>query len=664
MSIRNQNWYNLQATRSYPLDESSTCVDDTGVFVRNDIIVDCNIRFPSAFGDQMYVQGITVSAGLVTVLFGVKDGTTVAVVSEAKPVTPYVNYAVTGIVQGISGWIVFGPGIAENFSGRYTYIAQTAIQPRCARAYRELPIPTIGKLGLTTALDGVVNLTASTPVTATYETITTDDVTHRAIVLRLDNGQISTTYNPLTEFLGPCGQRPESGTCPKTPIETVNGIEPDCAGNINIEFAGFTAKNFTTCGGLDILTDIGLADVCAANKPKKPQDFSDDCCPRKNSPVFDGITEYCWPDPSTAIDLVVDQTTFNPAYDCLLLPLCIDFASCDPSPYFEIRNGAFVPTKTIAPPICSCDCFAIYPDYGWIAIEADYGFNSWGQIQLLNRSTYRKNYIADTLHTKIILPPDDSSPSSNGQQKYRLRFQNQTGDSSPWFYSNILNQIPSDNPTAITGNPLCGYSATPGFNVCEIPNSTIAFTKDIEIYWGDIGSSIDETMLSNHYTYVTVGTGTKNIAVLRNCPTDWAVGKTVTTQLKIGTNGVERNGGLLLGYKQAPVNDVSVVTYFVVLIDAAKSKLRVLRYNNSKFIEETSAVVKFKVKNWYTLAVTTTYNESNHNQLNLTFTVIDTTTNAAVISGDTPIAAADYIDGFYGLFANRSYTFFNKFRVS
>ena len=211
---------------------------------------------------------------------------------------------------------------------------------------------------------------------------------------------------------------------------------------------------------------------------------------------------------------------------------------------------------------------------------------------------------------------------------------------------------------------MCGYSATPGFSVCEIPTSTVGVTKDLEIYWGDVGSLLDETMMSNHFTYVTAGTGTKNIAVLRNCPTDWIVVKTVTVQLKIGTNGVERNGGLLLGYKQAPVSGVSVVTYFVVLIDASRSKLRVLRYNNNTFIEEASIVVPLKTKNWYTLTAITAYDPVQTSQLSLTFTVIDTTTNAQVVTGSVPISAADYIDGFYGLFANRSYTFFNKFKVS
>jgi hypothetical protein len=320
--------------------------------------------------------------------------------------------------------------------------------------------------------------------------------------------------------------------------------------------------------------------------------------------------------------------------------------------------------KTSAPPLCTCDCFALYPDYGWIAIEADYGFNQWGEIHLLDRLTYHKNHIADTLRVRIIPPEGFTGPVSNGQQKYRLRFQDLAGGHSPWFYSNVLTQIPSTSPTAVTGNPLCGYSSIPGLNVCEIPSAVVGFTKDLEIYWGDVGSAIDETMLSNHYVYATGGTGTKNIAVLRNCPTDWIVGKTATVQLKIGTNGVERNGGLLLGYKQAPVNGVSVVTYFVVLIDVSRSKLRVLRYNNNTFIEEASTVVPLKTKNWYTLTAITAYDPVQTSQLNLTFTVIDTATNAQVVTGSVPISTADYIDGFYGLFANRSYTFFNKFKVS
>ncbi|NDC10657.1 MAG: hypothetical protein EBZ75_15235, partial [Oxalobacteraceae bacterium] len=109
MSIRNQNWYNLQSTRRYPLDDISTGVDDAGAFIREDIIVDCHIRFPANLGQYLYVQGITVSTGIVTVLFGATSdvdsaGQTVCAVSLPQPVVPYVNYPVTPIAGPISGW--------------------------------------------------------------------------------------------------------------------------------------------------------------------------------------------------------------------------------------------------------------------------------------------------------------------------------------------------------------------------------------------------------------------------------------------------------------------------------------------------------------------------------------------------------------------------------
>ena len=100
MPIRNQNWYNANETRRYPLDENSTGRDDTGLEIRENIFVDCNISFSSALGACVYVQGITVSRGLVSVVFGAADadapqsGYTVATVTVAKPITKYRHYTI------------------------------------------------------------------------------------------------------------------------------------------------------------------------------------------------------------------------------------------------------------------------------------------------------------------------------------------------------------------------------------------------------------------------------------------------------------------------------------------------------------------------------------------------------------------------------------------
>ena len=245
MSIRNQNWYNLQSTRRYPLDETSTGEGDDGVTIRDDIIVDCHIRFPGNYGQYLYVQGLTVSAGLVTVLFGAAnglqatDGVTVAAISLPKPVNENVNYTITPLVSGLSGWVVFGPGIETNFVGRYTKPVQSLVSPRCGRPFRALPVPTLGKLGPATSLQGLVTLTASTPVKVTYRENAGDVINgankvvigqaKQAFIFELDQSLISETYNPLSLFAGACSQRPESGTCPsrstasrQTATETLN----------------------------------------------------------------------------------------------------------------------------------------------------------------------------------------------------------------------------------------------------------------------------------------------------------------------------------------------------------------------------------------------------------------------------------------------------------
>ncbi|NBT75276.1 MAG: hypothetical protein EBT15_04765 [Betaproteobacteria bacterium] len=576
MSIRNQNWYNLQSTRRYPLDDLSSGLDDAGVFIRDDILVDCHIRFPNTLGKYLYVQGLTVSAGIVTAVFGVVDdlkataGQTICAVSVPQPITPYVNYSVTALVPGVSGWVAFGPGTDTAFTGRYSTPKQTVIQPRNARPYRPLPIPTLGKIHLGTALQGVVNLVGSSPVTAQYETIEYENKTYPAIVFRLDAALVTGDYNPLALFLGPCGQRPESGTCPKTPIETINGVAPDCNGNINIVFDGFNDINFANCGGADIVTDTSLKAVCDANKPKRPQEFKDLCCTLTGENIytfsslnafppagetnqlylaFDTnkvyrwsgtnyvetdivIDEYCWPDPTTAIDLIVDETLDTPAYACMPLPLCIDFSSCQPNAYFVTQTGVFAGQETTAPPVC--------------------------------------------------------------------------GNCDP----------------------------------------------------GEFDANIG-TGLTNHGTYVSAGIGGTNVAILKNCATDWALNHSIMTEFKIGTNGVARNGGLVLNYTQTLELGQVVTRYIVVMVDATRGKVRVMRYNDGTFTDELAVNYNAKVNTWYRMYASLNLNGSN---LSVTFSLSELD-GAHPVNGFTDIINPGDVTGAVGLFANQSSTFFNKFVV-
>lgn len=364
MPVRNQNWYNLQSTRRYPLDDKSTGVDDSGAFIRDDIIVDCHIKFPSTLGDYLYVQGINVSDNLITLVFGVaatltgSDNNTIAALSIPKPAATNTNYFVDALQPGVSGWVAFGPGIDVNFVGRYSTAEQTFIGLRNARPYRPLPIPTMGKVNLNTALSDLIRLTATSPVTATYidenllpeeqrlpkyDPVTQQTNTSPIRALLFSTTAPTAAFNPLTYFLGPCGQRPESGTCPKKPLERINGVEPDCdTGNINIVGgAGLTIHMFEECGGADITTPLGLTEACQQDK-KSEKKRKDECCEGD-----DALAEYCWPP--------FDKGLTNPCQEdnppCPVLPICTSFSPCHEA-LFEVVSGSFSVREASAPPVC------------------------------------------------------------------------------------------------------------------------------------------------------------------------------------------------------------------------------------------------------------------------------------------------------------------------
>ena len=386
MPIRNQNWYNLQSTRRYPLDDKTTGEDDSGVPIRDDIIVDCHIRYPATVGKYLFIQGINVTPSLVTVVIGAAEDLddtncpTVAAVTVEKPAARNVNEPITAFVPGLSGWIAFGPGIDTAFVGRYSTPRQTFIGLRNARPYTPLPIPSLGKDTVAEYLQGIVNIVAESPVTATYhqnytlpkydpETESTNTSPVQAIVFSTEAP--TAQFNPQTFFLAPCSQRPESGTCNKTPLERINGVEPDCdTGNINLVFrGGLTGLPFEECGGVDILTELGLTLVCnrVPNSEKKRKDD----CPCASD---DGISEYCWPEPEEIPSNPNDDNpnfnsgapstdapdSFLVGFSCADLPLCVSFNACqecgtentvDVGDFISIA-GSFRTDATIAPPVC------------------------------------------------------------------------------------------------------------------------------------------------------------------------------------------------------------------------------------------------------------------------------------------------------------------------
>lgn len=602
MSIRNLNWYNLQATRRYPLDDSCSGETDNGESLPNDIIVDCHIRFSNALGNYAYLQAVTVSEHLVTAVIGVSDdsetaGKTIAAVSIPKPAAINVNYLLTGLTDGVVGWIVFGAGInSPAFSGRFSTPRQTLLSARCARSYAPLPITSLNKLDVVPELQGIVNIEAQSPLRINYKKEEIGGEQKQLVVFSLDTTDASINYNPLSFFLGSCAERPESGTCAKPPIATINGVSPDCYGDIKINFVNLVGEKFAECGGIDVITDYGLQKACEG-APKLPLFYSDLCCPMRfdsiadrnqapanefsvgdivrvgvsggasftpytyyrvesvsgglitwsaalseNDPDLKLALSHCdWPDPTEVIPDVIINLTALQDYPLVDLPACIDFCSCsDEPPMFNVVQGVFTTKRVMAPFGC----------------------------------------------------------------------------------------IP------------CGESVQPA------------------------ETQTDVLALRERNTYLSVDNGSTAISLFKNSASDWAFGRAISAQVRIEPNGLDRTGGVVVNYRKVVRNSVTQIRYFAAVIDVGRGQFRLLDYTNNSYIVVATVPFRVRTNQWYKVTVYPSL-QGDYVYLNCVAEEMKNNgQRAEIVDYRVPLSSYEPQTGSFGLYAERSYTTFNAFTIT
>jgi hypothetical protein len=345
MAVRNEDWYAAQATRAYPLDDAATARDDAGLELPSQLLVDCRIRFPVTLGRFAYIGGMTVSPNIVTaVLMAAPDaarppagtasgGTAIqplGAVSLPRPVTPNRHYPIQPMADGVGGWLVFGRGINDNepYSGRFSTPGQSLLLPRVASAYHLLPIPSLGKLNVDPALTGVIQLLGATDLEVVQDTREVEGGIVDAIIIRLVD---SLDRNVFSLYTGPCGGRPESQTCNTPVLQAINSVEPDCNGNLTIDFQGVNVIEFDGGGGLALDLALGMADVCLGqdylpdDTGKLPSDYDGECVPPE-------------PTEPPAVGGPPDQPP--PAVGCVPIPYYESFDGTLPTPW-TVVNGNF-----------------------------------------------------------------------------------------------------------------------------------------------------------------------------------------------------------------------------------------------------------------------------------------------------------------------------------
>jgi len=363
MAILNNNWFNLNSTRRYPVDDFATGETDSGIDMPNDIIADARLRFPRSAGRFASISSITCSSRIITVTFvghehhpnetstsssySSEEFQPLAVISLPKPVTPNTPYPIRALTNGVFGWIVFGEGLEKGFLGRFSSSGQAVLLPRLAYSYGAYPVTSLSILDNQAKLTKDITLRGIGDLKITKESRYIEGVgTTDAMVFRLENQ--SSTSSIFKKYVGKCQGKPESESCMKESVEYINDIYPDCNGNININFSqnGLRQKEIvdSVLVGIALEMPLGLAEACTSNdylpdsEGNLPNEYSDICAAVAAAEGDQDTTA----ETSNLID--ADQSLSISHVDLTTLPYIDPLVGDpgDPSPYrMESVKGGF-----------------------------------------------------------------------------------------------------------------------------------------------------------------------------------------------------------------------------------------------------------------------------------------------------------------------------------
>lgn len=373
MDALHNNWMNAQASRRYPLDDNATGTGDDKKRLNDDVIVDLHMRWPSLAGAYAFLGGVTVSKKIVTAVIMAADSpdavsgfTPLAAVSVPQPAKDYAYYNLEPLYPGVGGFIAFGD-VGEAFSIRFSTPRQGLISPKCGRPYAQLPVPSMRKFGRVDGLTGLVRILAGPDLEIVKEGVNVDGVEMDALVIRLASP--TTTRNPLADYIGPCGKRPESRNCDRPGIQTINGVAPDCDGNIEIAFEGLLEGPYQSCGsdgaGVTIDQSLGLAEVCPARTAERFTG-SDYCDPTTESSLSLSSEGPVDPEPSES----AGPSESSEAVACEDIPF-LDCFDTGLHPSWSLKGGAYGFVASDSPEeVCPLIVPCVYRNSGFYSLSS------------------------------------------------------------------------------------------------------------------------------------------------------------------------------------------------------------------------------------------------------------------------------------------------------
>lgn len=351
--IRDNDWYNANEQRSWPLDETSTLQADDYTRLPPDILVDLSLTFSSAVGRRASLSTLFVGSSAASLLIVSETGEPLAALTI--PLQDFVAgrvYRLTSLHISASGWVTFGGGVnrvAESGRAlrlRFTSPEQAKLTPRAARGVSAGRVTAWKHRGARTSLTGLIDLVVGGDLKVSLESLVLDGSARQALVFNLVNTTADPTRHVSSLYAGRCAERPESRTCPDPqPIEFINNVRPDCCGDIFLEFRGSVEVGVVTNATQGLVLDSaqGLADACVSGNRlpdsagRLPNEYPD-LCPDKTDTTVTAVVAVSRDAATGKITVLLDR------------PLVVGLSPTDSVTIYGVEpgvlDGTFAPAAT------------------------------------------------------------------------------------------------------------------------------------------------------------------------------------------------------------------------------------------------------------------------------------------------------------------------------
>lgn len=243
MRIVTKEFLNENSYQSYPIDFRATyepySKEDASTI--NSLLLDMRLTLPEDLATTAFIANIKVTNALVSlIIMGSKE----VPYYDAPPTTPTYTSAeydafsaivlatvnvgksialrqnpikLESAIDGVGGWVVFGPGVQNNANWSFNGPASSAIASSAITKYKYQGVKTISKFGFEEVVDGNVSFVGQNGI----------EVVRSGNTVSIKfSGTSAEVENSLSNYKGECGVRPETNTCLLTPIKTINKIKP------------------------------------------------------------------------------------------------------------------------------------------------------------------------------------------------------------------------------------------------------------------------------------------------------------------------------------------------------------------------------------------------------------------------------------------------------